>query len=522
MNAEDVDTKVTFMCELIESAENIKASGLITLSVFENIKSVTRYYKLQDSSLEAPLKPTVDTLSEWSTIEPPYESSKLLYYCDITTLSTGEWIPSEVSVSGIYQSLQDAYNKIDENDKLIQSWCSENNKTLIDGGKIYTNQAFANSIFANDITAIGTITGATLIGANISTISGRIGPFELSDSGLEATKVTTAGIYLPYKIGTYGGYIQIGAYPDESNWNDPIVINGYEAGWCVMRHDGMRVGGKYDIASTYQDDCLIAGELNVVNGATIDNGALIKLGAIIHGGAIINNGAYVSGDITVSEGNICLDNSRYLYGDYNGNKRLAAIGTTGNIYFGEKSGTGGMYAYISKGQNYRVFASTDENECFSSMMHNGHRYFRSKPIYDRTSGSSKDVFTVKVDSNGYLFRTSSSMRYKENITTKLNPELDPERLYDLNVWQYNYRDEHFSKNNPLASTTYIGFIAEDVKQHYPIAALINDEGYAESWDERTIIPPMLKLIQNQHKDIELLKQQINSLIEGGTYEREIN
>ena len=33
---------------------------------------------------------------------------------------------------------------------------------------------------------------------------------------------------------------------------------------------------------------------------------------------------------------------------------------------------------------------------------------------------------------------------------------------------------------------------------------------------------MLKLIQNQHKDIELLKQQINSLIEGGTYEREIN
>lgn len=34
--------------------------------------------------------------------------------------------------------------------------------------------------------------------------------------------------------------------------------------------------------------------------------------------------------------------------------------------------------------------------------------------------------------------------------------------------------------------------------------------------------PMLKIIQNQHKDIELLKQQINSLIEGGTYEREIN
>lgn len=34
--------------------------------------------------------------------------------------------------------------------------------------------------------------------------------------------------------------------------------------------------------------------------------------------------------------------------------------------------------------------------------------------------------------------------------------------------------------------------------------------------------PMLKLIQNQHEDIEKLKQQVNSLMEGGAYERETN
>ena len=312
MNAEDVDTKVTFMCELIESAENVKASGLVTLSVFENVKSVTRYYKLQDSSLEAPLKPTVDTISEWSTTEPPYEYSKLLYYCDITTLSTGEWIPSEVSVSGIYQSLQSAYDKIDKNDELIQSWCSENDQTKINGGSIYMDKAFAESIFAKDITAKGTITGATLYGAYIETIGGKIGPFTMSSSGLKASSVTTAGIYLPYKIGLYEGYIQIGAYPDEYNWDDPIVINGYEAGWCVMRHDGVRVGGsgKYNIASSYQEDCLIAGELWVENGAiikngaVIENGAVIKLGATIHGGVGINGGAYVSGEITADTASI--------------------------------------------------------------------------------------------------------------------------------------------------------------------------------------------------------------------------
>lgn len=34
--------------------------------------------------------------------------------------------------------------------------------------------------------------------------------------------------------------------------------------------------------------------------------------------------------------------------------------------------------------------------------------------------------------------------------------------------------------------------------------------------------PMLQLIKNQHEDIEKLKQQVNSLIEGGVYERETN
>ena len=79
-------------------------------------------------------------------------------------------------------------------------------------------------------------------------------------------------------------------------------------------------------------------------------------------------------------------------------------------------------------------------------------------------------------------------------------------------------------NKPIivAREEFRSNLANDVKQHYPIAADYNEDGYVDYWSVRYVIPPMLKLIQNQHKNIEQLKQQVNSLMKGGTYEREIN
>ena len=84
------------------------------------------------------------------------------------------------------------------------------NVTLIDGGKISTNKVLADKIFAEDITAKGTITGATLKSADISTIKGKIGPFEISEGGLIADSSTTGGIRIPYTHGDETGYVQIG------------------------------------------------------------------------------------------------------------------------------------------------------------------------------------------------------------------------------------------------------------------------------------------------------------------------
>lgn len=52
----------------------IIAADQITLSKVIDIESVIRYYKLQSSMLDAPIKPTTNPPIGWTTTEPSYDS----------------------------------------------------------------------------------------------------------------------------------------------------------------------------------------------------------------------------------------------------------------------------------------------------------------------------------------------------------------------------------------------------------------------------------------------------------------
>lgn len=105
--------------------------------------------------------------------------------------------------------------------------------------------------------------------------------------------------------------------------------------------------------------------------------------------------------------------------------------------------------------------------------------------------------------------SSSAKRYKTNITEKISPDLDAHKLYELKMKEFKYKDdfEHLQYAD-LKGQTIGGFIAEDVAEIYPSAVIHDSEGNIESWDERRILPAMLKLIQEQHEEIERLKQAI--------------
>lgn len=106
--------------------------------------------------------------------------------------------------------------------------------------------------------------------------------------------------------------------------------------------------------------------------------------------------------------------------------------------------------------------------------------------------------------------STSSKRYKRDIEPMEAEELDPTRLYDLPVVQYRYKEGAPLQYADMAGQLLPGFIAEDVEDVYPAAA-IHKDGEVESWDERRIIPGMLALIQDQRAMIEELEARVSLL-----------
>ena len=112
--------------------------------------------------------------------------------------------------------------------------------------------------------------------------------------------------------------------------------------------------------------------------------------------------------------------------------------------------------------------------------------------------------TLKIDKDGELYtQVSSSRRFKKCIEKVTAECLNPHLLYQIPIKQYYYKNEKIQGLK-------IGFIAEDIAEIYPVAAIYDEVG-PENWDERYIIPPMLKLIQEQHEAIENLKEEIQKL-----------
>lgn len=93
----------------------VKGSATVTLSQYRDTESVTRYYKLQSSSLAAPDKPANvkpnETPAGWAKSEPACDITKTLYTCDVTVFSDKTIHVSDVSKSTSYEAAKEAWNK---------------------------------------------------------------------------------------------------------------------------------------------------------------------------------------------------------------------------------------------------------------------------------------------------------------------------------------------------------------------------------------------------------------------------
>ena len=73
--------------------------------------------------------------------------------------------------------------------------------------------------------------------------------------------------------------------------------------------------------------------------------------------------------------------------------------------------------------------------------------------------------------------------------------------------QFVYNDDYLEPTDSRYEKEIPGFIAEDIKEIYPIACDLDKDGNPRDWNMRYIIPPMLALIQDQNERIKRLEEK---------------
>lgn len=200
--------------------------------------------------------------------------------------------------------------------------------------------------------------------------------------------------------------------------------------------------------------------------------------------------------------------------------RIRACGH--ELYMAESfhlSGISSIYGYIelndrtlsirggkaSGGGHPSIYMDSVSKSCSITPVEGRYIYYSDSSGYWNIYGANR--------SGNIAVQSASSKRYKHDISEEISEKLDAHKLYELKMKQFAYNDD--CKNWQYADMKgkiLPGFIAEDVEEVYPAAVIHDPDGRVETWDERRIMPGMLKLIQEQHEEIEDLKQQIAKLL----------
>ena len=139
------------------------------------------------------------------------------------------------------------------------------------------------------------------------------------------------------------------------------------------------------------------------------------------------------------------------------------------------------------------------------------RYNKPSSADARANMNDDEVYMyIKVDGRTVSYESSSSIRYKHDIKPIEDKTIDPHKLLELPVVQFEWNSDHPLQYEDMAGRVIPGIIAEDVEKIYP-AATIHKDGKVESWDERRIIPGMLALIQEQDRTIKEQQARLDEL-----------
>jgi hypothetical protein len=169
------------------------------------------------------------------------------------------------------------------------------------------------------------------------------------------------------------------------------------------------------------------------------------------------------------------------------------------------------HAYVSSGSAQIAYSSGIYCEASSTgIVMNGNVYTLDA-FYNQDASTSANAANTRMDTDGRTRRsTASSARFKEDIVDLSSvADLNPTGLLSLPIRAFKFKSDYLDATDNRSGILVPGLIAEEVAEHYPIAADRGADGLVENWNERFVIPGMLALIQDLNTRIKTLEGNTN-------------
>jgi hypothetical protein len=167
-------------------------------------------------------------------------------------------------------------------------------------------------------------------------------------------------------------------------------------------------------------------------------------------------------------------------------------------------------AYVSSGDARIAYSSGIYVQASSLGITMNGNVYTLDAFYNQDPSTSANAANTRMDTDGRTRRsTASSARFKEDIVSiSAVADLDPRGLLNVPVRAFKFKSDYLDPTDNRAGVLVPGLIAEEVAEHYPIAA-DHSNGEVENWNERFVIPGMLALIQDLNTRIATLEGETN-------------
>lgn len=467
------------------------------------------YWNLQNGSLISPGFSIINTNT--GTNDNPIWSSNAYFKGNVTALSgfiggtssTNAWEITSGKIETMYEVFT---GDLDENNEPI--YANRYMGMAIDG----TGQAFyANAQTSGGEDGVFRVGHDGILHAVGAEIEGDITASTLTcKDGNNETKLSWDGSTLAVNGDITANTLNCG---NKLVWNGSILtvdgeINASSGtiGGCPITSGSLQVDSAH--ITSVNADKINAGTITGINiNGTNITGTSTITGASISGGSIQLKGGSQFSSITsqsnlyISSSYVHINNGSNSYVEYN----LYGI-FHDNAY---RTGTAADGAYSAASQNttdYWIWGSG--LKVTGSITSTGYLHALNVRL-SQLEHSTGQLAVTAGPLGGLNTSGSSSIRYK-NIISKITNN-DVKKLYEIPVYNFQYKDGYLMKGDEREGIAMPGFIAEDWEDIMPIAVDHLEDGKPEMWNKNIVIPLMFQMIKNDHEEIQQLKDRIKEL-----------